>query len=561
MTLPSNTHRTILVTTALPYANGPIHIGHMVEYIQADIWVRFQRLTGNDCTFLCADDTHGTPILIRARNEKKTPEELIASVYDLHVNTFKTFQMSFDHYSTTNSPTNRELCEEFYISLRDKKHTAIKQIKQTYCETDKMFLPDRFVKGTCPNCKSENQYGDSCDVCGATYSPTDLKNPKCTLCGTPPVLRDSDHIFVKLNDFRDLLNKWVPEHTTNEISKKLNEWLKDDLRDWDISRDEPYFGFKIPGYDNKYFYVWVDAPIGYISTSKEHFKNNPEKFDALWKSEKTELYHFIGKDIVYFHCLFWPAMLTAAGYRTPTSVNVHGFLTVNGEKMSKSKGTFIEADALAKVADPTFLRYYYACKLSSGLDDIDLNLEDFVQRVNSDLVGKYVNLGSRSAQLLHKYTAGKMVEIKSQDNIQRLIHILEASQEVQKHYESRDYAKAIQLIRSHVDIINQYFDQAAPWKVLKDNPTSEEALESLSVAINAFRIFTIYLTPIIPAISDKVADLFGEANYKWPAVPPSPAAEWYTTSYFYKGAMTLNPFQHLIQRLDAKIVTAVVQQK
>jgi methionyl-tRNA synthetase len=558
MTLSSNP-RTILVTTALPYANGPIHIGHLVEYIQADIWVRYQRLIGNDCTFICADDTHGTPILIRARNEKKSPEDVIAAIYDLHVNSFKTYQMSFDHYSSTNTPTNRELCEEFYISMRDKKHTQVKEIKQTYCEHDKMFLPDRFVKGTCPNCKAENQYGDSCDVCGATYSPTELKNPKCSICNNTPVLKDSDHVFFKLNDFKEMLTKWVPEHTSNEISKKLNEWLKDDLRNWDISRDEPYFGFKIPGYNDKYFYVWVDAPIGYISTSKEHFKNDPKKFEALWKSDKSEIYHFIGKDIVYFHCLFWPAMLTAAGYRTPTSVNVHGFLTVNGEKMSKSKGTFIEADTFAQAADPTFLRYYYACKLSSGLDDIDLNLEDFVQRVNSDLVGKYVNLGSRSAQLLHKYTAGKMADIQSADNIQRLLQILEASQEVQKHYEARDYAKAIQLIRSHVDLINQYFDQMAPWKVLKDNPTSPEALESLSVAINAFRIFTIYLSPIIPAISDKVAALFGEANYTWPTIPQSPKADWLKTSYYYKGAMTLNPFQHLIQRLDVKTVTAVVQ--
>lgn len=559
MTLQNNTHRTILVTTALPYANGPIHLGHMVEHIQADIWVRFQRITGADCTFVCADDTHGTPILIRARNEQKTPEQLIAGVYDLHVNTFKNYQISFDHYSSTNSPTNREYCEEFYLAMRDKEHTQVKKIKQTYCEHDKMFLPDRFVKGTCPNCKAENQYGDSCDVCSATYSPTELKNPKCSLCNNTPVLRDSDHIFFKLNDFQELLKEWVPAHTSNEISKKLNEWLKEDLRDWDISRDEPYFGFTIPGYDSKYFYVWVDAPIGYIATTKELLKDNPEKFNAFWKSESTELYHFIGKDIVYFHCLFWPAMLTAAEYRTPTSVNVHGFLTVNGEKMSKSKGTFIEADALLKYADPTFLRYYYACKLSSGLDDIDLNLEDFVQRVNSDLVGKYVNLGSRSAQLLHKYTGGKMVDIENPENIDKLLNILQASQEIQKHYEAREYAKTIQLIRSHVDIINQYFDQSAPWKVLKDNPTSPEALESLSVALNAFRIFTIYLTPIIPSISEKVAALFGEDTYEWPAIPPQPASAWLKSSYYYKGAMTLNPFQHLIQRLDVKTVLEMIK--
>lgn len=559
MTLQSNTPRTLLVTTALPYANGPIHIGHMVESIQADIWVRFQKLIGNNCTFLCADDTHGTPILIRARNENKKPEDLVAAIYDLHVNTFRTYQISFDHYSSTNSPTNKMLCEEFYIAMRDKGHCAVKKIQQTYCEHDKMFLPDRFVKGTCPNCKAENQYGDSCDSCGATYSPSELKNPHCALCGNTPVLRDSDHVFFKLNDFKNFLSEWVPQHTSIEISKKLNEWLKDDLRDWDISRDEPYFGFKIPGYDAKYFYVWVDAPIGYISTTKDYFKNTPNKFTKLWNDTSSELYHFIGKDIVYFHCLFWPAMLKAANYRTPNHVYVHGFLTVNGEKMSKSKGTFIEADLFAQYADPTFLRYYYACKLSSGLDDIDLNLEDFVQRVNSDLVGKYVNLGSRSAQLLHKYTGGKTTEIQAHENIERLLVILKASKEIQSLYEGREYAKAINLIRSHVDSVNQYFDHCAPWKVLKDNPNSQEALESLNVALNAFRIFTIYLSPIIPAISEKVAVLFGESSYAWPTIPDQPTSEWLRTSYYYKGAMTLNPFQHLIQRLDIKNILQVVQ--
>ncbi|MCB9073309.1 MAG: methionine--tRNA ligase [Bdellovibrionaceae bacterium] len=555
----TNSKRTILVTTALPYANGPIHIGHLVEYIQADIWVRFQRLIGNDCTFLCADDTHGTPILIRARNEKRSPEAVITDMFQLHTHTFKNYLVSFDHYSSTNSQTNQHLCEEFYINMRDKNHTEVKQIEQTYCNHDQMFLPDRFVKGTCPVCKSENQYGDSCDVCGSTYSPTELKNPKCSLCGTPPVLKKSDHVFFKLNDFKTLLTEWVPQHTSNEISKKLNEWLKDDLRSWDISRDEPYFGFKIPGYDNKYFYVWVDAPIGYISTAKEFWASDPDKFARIWKQDQSEVYHFIGKDIVYFHCLFWPAMLTAAGYRKPTQVNVHGFLTVNGEKMSKSKGTFIEADHFYKFVDPTFLRYYYACKSSAGLDDIDLNLEDFVQRVNSDLVGKYVNLGSRSAQLLHKYTSGKMSEVISEEGLNLLLDVVKASHELQKHYEAREYAKAIQLIRSHVDHINQYFDQKSPWKTLKENPNSADALESLAVALNAFRIFTIYLSPIIPTVSDKVAALFNETAYQWPMVPAHVDAPWLKSSYFYKGALTLNPFQHLIQRLDIKNVTQVLQ--
>jgi methionyl-tRNA synthetase len=542
--------RQILVTTALPYANGPIHMGHLLEYIQADIWVRYQRMVGNECYFFCADDTHGTPIFVRAKNEGRKPEDLVAEVFKLHTQTFKDFQISFDHYSSTNSETNRKLSEEFYIAMRDQKHIAIKQIKQTYCPNDKMFLPDRLVKGTCPKCASPNQYGDSCDVCGSTYSPTELKQPGCSLCGTAPILKESDHIFFQLNHFRDFLREWVPNRTSSEVSKKLNEWLQEDLRDWDISRDEPYFGFKIPGYNDKYFYVWVDAPIGYMASSKDFL--NSEKFNSFWKSESTELHHFIGKDIIYFHALFWPAMLKTAGYRTPTQVHAHGFLTVNGEKMSKSKGTFINANTYFKQLDPSYLRYYYASKLSDSIDDLDLSLEDFVLRVNSDLIGKYVNLGSRSAQMLIKNCGGQMPSISAAKDLSEVQRILDLQQPLRDLFEAKAFSKAINLIREGVDSINQYFDKVSPWKLLKENPQSPEAIECLGITLNAFRILSIYLTPVIPAITQKVAELFGEESFQW----LSPSA---TAKDSLLQNKKLNAFTHLIQRVEAEKVQAMIE--
>lgn len=541
--------RNILVTTALPYANGPIHLGHMVEYIQADIWVRFQNMRASTkCYFFCADDTHGTPILIRARKENRKPEDVIADIFKLHTDDFQKFKISFDHYSSTNSETNRELCEEIYTHMRDKGHCDVKKIKQTYCPNDKMFLPDRFIKGTCPNCKTPEQYGDSCDNCGANYSPTELINSQCSICGTKPTLEESDHIFFRLNDFKDFLRDWVPNHTSNEISKKLNEWLQEDLRSWDISRDEPYFGFKIPGYTDKYFYVWVDAPIGYMAASKDYFKKNNIDFEKFWragKEKETEVYHFIGKDIVYFHSLFWPAMLKAANYRTPTAVNVHGFLTVNGEKMSKSKGTFISAATYLKHLDPSYLRYYYACKLTDGLDDLDMNLEDFTQRVNSDLVGKYVNLGSRSAQMLQKTFAGKLGKL-APDGQKLLSEIISKSQELEKLYEDRQCSKAINLIRECVDKANKYFDDVAPWKIAKENP--QAAQECLTATLWIFRAISIYLTPVIPDLSQKVSDLFGDKAYKWTDLQTHPAEK------------TLNAFTHLIQRVEPEKVQKMVEE-
>lgn len=537
--------RSILVTTALPYANGPIHMGHMLEYVQADIWVRYQRLIGNECYFFCADDTHGTPIFIRAKNEGRKPEELVADIYQQHTKTFQHFKISFDHYSSTNSDTNRLLSEEFYLAMREQNHVAIKKITQTYCPNDKMFLPDRLVKGTCPKCNATNQYGDSCDVCGSTYSPTDLKQPACSLCGTTPTLKESDHIFFQLNHFRDFLKTWVPDRTSSEVAKKLAEWLQDELRDWDISRDEPYFGFKIPGYNDKYFYVWVDAPIGYVSTSKEHL--SAEKFLHFWKKEESEVHHFIGKDIIYFHALFWPAMLKNAGYRTPTRIHAHGFLTVNGEKMSKSKGTFINADTYLKHLDPSYLRYYYASKLSDGIDDLDLNLEDFVLRVNSDLVGKYVNLGSRSAQMLQKNFASQLPSLKNSSDRAELEKVVAIEKSLRELYEKKEFSKAIGLIRDGVDSINQYFDRMAPWKLLKENPQSQEALECLGITLNAFRILSIYLSPIIPTITQKVADLFGEKEW-----------HWMTDTQLLVENKKLNAFSHLIQRVETEKVQAML---
>ncbi|MBY0315375.1 MAG: methionine--tRNA ligase [Bdellovibrionales bacterium] len=528
--------RNILVTMALPYANGPVHLGHMVEALQADFWVRFQKMRGNTCYFFCADDTHGTPILVRAQKEKKKPEDVIAEAYKSHTADYKDFQVQFDNYSSTNTDTNRQLCEEFYSAMEKNGAISKKTIEQTYCPNDKMFLPDRFIKGTCPNCKTADQYGDSCDACGATYSPTELKNAACAICGTQPILKESEHVFFELNQFKDFLTKWVPQHTSPEISKKLNEWLKEDLRAWDISRDEPYFGFKIPGYIDKYFYVWVDAPIGYIASSKDYFDKHGIDYKKFWQGESTELYHFIGKDIVYFHTLFWPAMLKTAGYRTPNAVHVHGFLTVNGEKMSKSRGTFILARTYLNHLDVNHLRYYFACKLSEGLDDLDLNLDDFSQRVNSDLVGKFINLGSRSAQMIHKTFEGKASVLKGR-GAEVYQKCLAQAETIAGHYEKRQFSKATVEIRDLADLANKYFDEVSPWKIVKENP--QEAHEHLTAALNIFRVLTIYMAPILPELANKVSALFNETgSYKWSDL--SKTIE----------NTKLNPFSHLLQRVE-----------
>ena len=508
--------RRIIATAALPYANGPIHIGHLVEYLQADFWTRFQKMRGHDCAYICADDTHGTPIMIKARELGIKPEELIARSHADHLKDFTDFGIKFDIYSSTNSDENRAVAEEIYIKMRDQGHTTVKQIQQLYCPHDKMFLPDRFVKGTCPKCGTADQYGDSCDKCSATYSPSELKSPHCSVCGTTPTEKGSDHIFFKLNDFKDFLKEWMPAHTSRDVSQKLLEWFNEDLRSWDISRDEPYFGFEIPGYKGKYFYVWLDAPIGYIASTWQWAKREKRDFDTIWregKGERThEIYHFIGKDITYFHCLFWPAMLKAGGFRRPDQVFVHGFLTVNGEKMSKSKGTLVSARAYLNHLDPIYLRYYYACKITGTVNDLDLNISDFENRVNSDLIGKITNLGSRGAQMLKKRIDGKLGKVPV-DAKKLVLDARAKADSIAQHYENRDFGRAISEIREIADEANKYFDDKAPWNLIKDDV--EGTRDVLTATLNIFRMLAIYLKPILPEYSDKVAKLLGEKSYAW----------------------------------------------
>lgn len=541
--------RQIVMTCALPYANGPIHLGHMLEHIEADIYARFQKMMGHECIFICADDTHGTPIMIKAREQKITPEQLIGKSYDEHVRDFNDFSIKFDHYGSTNSEENKKLCELFYERMK-AKHIHKKPIEQLYCEHDKMFLPDRFVKGTCPKCGTADQYGDSCDSCGATYSPQDLKKPGCSLCGTPPVKKNSDHIFFRLNDFKQYLQEWLPGHTAPEVSKKMMEWFNEDLRDWDISRDEPYFGFSIPGEPGKYFYVWVDAPMGYVSATDQWAKKNGRKLDEFWsESSKAEIYHFIGKDIVYFHTLFWPALLKSAQFKSPTRVNVHGHVMVNGERMSKSRGTFISARIYLNHLDPQFLRYYYATKINGGADDLDLNFDDFTSRVNSDLVGKIVNLASRGAQMLSKKMDGTM-STPDKDGLVVLEKIDSMADALSKYYDARDFAKATTLIREMAEITNKYFDEKAPWKTLDTDAAGTKQV--LTTTLNAFRKIAVFLQPVLPHMAQQVAQLFisdAVTQYKWDD---------------YKKVLTdhkIADYVHLAGRVDGEKIKAMIEEQ
>jgi methionyl-tRNA synthetase len=540
--------RRIIATSALPYANGSIHLGHLVEYLQTDFWVRFQKMRGHEALYICADDTHGTPMMIRAQKEGIAPEELIAQSQKEHIRDFDLFQIHFDNYYSTHSRENEALAGQIFKAMEDNGHIAKRSVEQSYCEYDKMFLPDRFVMGTCPSCGAEDQYGDSCDKCGATYAPTELKSPRCSICGNTPVKRDSDHLFFKLSDFQVFLQEWVPAHTQKEVSNKLKEWLDDELRDWDISRDAPYFGFEIPGHPGKYFYVWVDAPIGYLSSTQKWCEDNGQHLKDFWNAEHTEIYHFIGKDIVYFHTLFWPAMLKTAGFKTPSKVLVHGFLTVNGEKMSKSKGTFISANKYHEFLDPTHLRYYYACKLN-GIGDLDLNFEDFASRVNSDLIGKITNLGSRGAQMINKKFDGKTSEPTAEGR--ELIAWAQAKSEtVAQLYEQVNFAKAMTEVRDMADRANQYFDEKAPWKMIKENP--EQTQKILTDILAVFTIMTIYLKPILPEYAKKVEELFGYPELQWGHVSLQEIeAQLFNTQ--------LNSFSHLSQRVDAKKVDELIE--
>ena len=545
-------NRRIVVTSALPYANGDIHLGHLVEYIQTDFWVRFQKLRGHECVYICADDTHGTPIMIRARKEGITPEQLIARSHETHLKDFSDFQISFDNYYTTNSPENKELSERIYSAAEKQGFITKKTTPQLYCEHCKMFLPDRFVKGTCPKCGAPNQYGDSCDHCGATYGAEELGSPKCTTCGGTPVVKDSEHLYFELEPQHDYLEKWIPGHTTSDVSNKLLEWFKEPLRGWCISRDAPYFGFEIPGYKDKFFYVWVDAPIGYIASLTNWCKAHGKDIADYWPTSdvqpstsnlQPELYHFIGKDIIRFHCLFWPGMLHAAGFKGPNKVFVHGFLTVNGEKMSKSKGTFVNARTYLDNLPPEALRYYYAAKLGGTTDDMDLNLSDFVQRVNSDLVGKITNIASRGGQMLQKKLEGRLGSLDAEGKA--LIEKCRAAGEtIAKFYEDRRFNQVVVEICKLADAANEYFDKREPWKTVKTD--AEATRTTLTAALNAFRIIAIYLKPILPVYADKAMKFFGETAWTWESVNTA-----------LENAKVCD-YEYLASRIDQKQVDAMI---
>ena len=539
--------RKIVVTSALPYANGDIHLGHLVEYLQTDFWARFQKLRGHECVYVCADDTHGTPIMIRARKEGITPEELIARSHAEHLRDFTDFQVAFDNYHSTNAPENKDLSARIYAAMEKSGAVTSKTSPQLYCEKCQMFLPDRFVKGECPKCGAAGQYGDSCDKCGATYGAEELGHPVCTTCGATPVVRDSEHLYFELEPQHEYLEKWIPGHTTSDVSNKLLEWFKEPLRGWCISRDAPYFGFEIPGHPNKFFYVWVDAPIGYIASLKNWCEKNGKSIEDYWPSDGTdgnvELYHFIGKDIIRFHCLLWPGMLHTAGFKGPNKVFVHGFLTVNGEKMSKSKGTFVNARTYLNHLPPEALRYYYAAKLGGTTDDMDLNLADFVQRVNSDLVGKITNIASRGGQMLQKKLEG-LLGAMDEEGLALIAKCREASETIAKHYEDRRFNMAVVEICRLADAANEYFDRREPWKTVKTD--AETTRVTLTAALNAFRIIAIYLKPILPAYADKAMKLFGETEWTWDSINAA------------RGNCTLGAYEYLASRIDGKQVEAMI---
>jgi len=542
----ANNTRKILVTSALPYANGPIHLGHMLEYIQTDIWVRFQKMRGHECYYVCADDAHGTPIMLKAQQLGVTPEQMIDQVNKEHQQDFSDFGVGFDNFHSTHSDENRHYAELIYNNLKDNGTISTKVIEQLFDPQKKMFLPDRFVKGDCPSCGSEDQNGDNCDACGATYSPTELKNPRSVVSGATPVLKESEHYFFQLPKFEQMLKEWTRSGSLqSEMANKLAEWFEDGLRDWDISRDAPYFGFNIPGTTDKFFYVWLDAPIGYMGSFKNLCNKRPEiDFDSFWNKDSTaELYHFIGKDIIYFHSLFWPAMLEGSGFRKPTSVFAHGFVTVNGAKMSKSKGTFIKARTYLEHLNPEYLRYYYGAKLTSKIDDLDLNLEDFAQRVNADLVGKVINIASRCAGFIVKKFDGEMASHISEPEL--IAEFIGAEAEIASHYENRDFSKAIRLIMALADKANQYIADKEPWQLVKDPANSDEVQQVCSLGINLFKILMTYLKPIVPELAQQV-ETFLNHELTWQGVSQP------LTSH------KINKFKAMMQRVDMDKVNAMV---
>ena len=507
--------RRIVVTSALPYANGSIHLGHLVEYIQTDIWARNQKMSGNECVYICADDSHGTPIMLKAKELGITPEELIEKTYDEHVKDFKDFQIEFDNFHTTHSDENKEISQKIYQSLRDKGNIVSKEIEQFYDNEAKMFLPDRFIKGECPKCGAKDQYGDSCEECGATYSPTDVKNPISTVSNTTPVTKKTEHVFFQLSSYESFLKEWMQNNEIQkEIKNKLSEWLEGGLVDWDITRDKPYFGFEIPDLKDKYFYVWLDAPIGYIASHKNYCDKNKQNYIDDWKEgSKTELYHFIGKDIAYFHGLFWPAMLEGAGMRKPNGVYCHGFLTIDGEKMSKSRGTFFNARTYLNHLLPDYLRYYFSSRLTNKIEDIDLNFDDFMTRVNSDLVGKIINIGSRCAKFINKdFDSQLSSEVGNEELIKS---VLSRKEEIIQNYEARNYAANMRIISSLSDEINKYLDDEKPWVKIKDDSTKGHVQTICSDGINGFKFIIGYLKPVLPEIANKVENLLNCDSITW----------------------------------------------
>lgn len=541
------TKRKILVTAALPYANGPIHIGHLVEYIQTDIWVRFQRLRGHQCLFICADDTHGTAIMIRARAENRSEESLIADMQEAHERDFARFDIQFDNYGSTNSPENLELCGLFWQSLRQAGLIAQRDVSQLYDPIAGTFLADRFVKGTCPKCSAPDQYGDNCDKCGSTYSPADLINPVSTLSGSVPELRSSPHLFVELEKLHGFLEDWTQcgKHLQSEVANYLKgHFLCEPLRDWDISRPAPYFGFEIPDAPGHFWYVWFDAPIGYIASTAQWCARNQQALDDWWKNPDTEIHHFIGKDITYFHTLFWPGMLKTANYNLPSMVHIHGFLTVGGEKMSKSKGTFIKAETYAKHLDPSFLRYYFASKLGPRLDDLDMNLNEFIDKVNADLVGKVVNLASRTARFAR---VTGLAKIYPEDG-GLFAQAAKAGESISEAYENNDYAKAMRLIIELADRANPYVENAQPWVLAKDPSRHAELQTVCTVALNLFRQIAIYLAPVLPRLAQQCSALLGE-----------PISAW-SQSQKPLLASPINEFSHMLQRVKKEDIQAMIDE-
>ena len=541
--------REILVTSALPYANGPIHMGHMVEYIQTDIWVRFQKLRGHRCTYVCASDSHGTPIMLKARELGISPEELTEKISADFVRDFAEFGVDFDNFHSTHSPENEQQIVEIYTRLRESGDIYTRTIEQSYDEKEGMFLPDRFVRGTCPRCKSDDQPGDACEVCGTTNTPESLIDPVSVLSGTTPVKRESEHYFFKLSEHEDRLRQWMSEATLDKnVVAKLNEWFDVGLQDWDISRDAPYFGFRIPGTEDKYFYVWLDAPIGYMASFRNLCdRDDSLDFDAYWNADSdAEVYHFIGKDIMYFHTLFWPAVLKGAGFRTPTSVYAHGFLTVNGQKMSKSRGTFIMARTYLDNINPAFLRYYYAAKLGPTIEDIDLNLEDFVARVNSDLIGKLINIASRCAGFISKRFDGKLSEALPDPDL--FAEFADASASVAGHYERREYSKAMRNIMALADKANRYIDENKPWIMVKDEERIADVQSVCTQGLNMFRSLMIYLAPVIPDVAKDAREFLKEDAWNWQDA---------STPLL---GTTVARFKPLLTRVEAEQVQRIVEQ-